>query len=89
MFSAMGSREIPSGDRGRGTRRLPAEKSFKRGIVQAFSDGFAHKPATTFGTMNSDNRTNAARRRRPEFLRLHRANPLPSPMPRHLKRSRS
>jgi hypothetical protein len=27
---------------------------FKRGIVRAFADCFIHKPATTFGTMNSD-----------------------------------
>jgi hypothetical protein len=27
---------------------------FKRRIVQAFADGFAHKPQTTFGTVNAD-----------------------------------
>jgi hypothetical protein len=27
---------------------------FKRGIVRAFADGFAHKPVTAFGTMNTD-----------------------------------
>ncbi len=30
--------------------RIPDSK----GVVQAFSDGFGHKPVTTFGTMNSD-----------------------------------
>jgi hypothetical protein len=50
---------------------------FKRGIVQAFSDGFAHKPATTFGTMNSDvlERTLPGYRR-PNFCELIVANPL-------------
>ena len=27
---------------------------FKESIIQAFADGFAHKPGTTFGTMNDD-----------------------------------
>jgi len=27
---------------------------FKKGIVQAFADGFAYRPETTFGTMNAD-----------------------------------
>jgi hypothetical protein len=27
---------------------------FRRRIVQAFADGFAHKPQTTFGTVNAD-----------------------------------
>jgi hypothetical protein len=27
---------------------------FKRRIIQTFADGFAHKPQTTFGTMNAD-----------------------------------
>ena len=50
---------------------------FKRGIVQAFSDGFAHKPVTTFGTMNSDvlERTLPGYRR-PNFCDLIAANPL-------------
>jgi hypothetical protein len=51
---------------------------FKRGIVQAFHDGFAHKPATTFGTMNSDvlERTLPGYHR-PHFCDLIAANPLP------------
>jgi hypothetical protein len=50
---------------------------FKRGIVQAFHDGFAFKPATTFGTMNSDvlERT-VAEYRRTNFCDLIDANPL-------------
>jgi hypothetical protein len=50
---------------------------FKRGIVLAFSDGFAHKPATTFGTMNSDvlERTLPGYRR-PNFRDFIAANPL-------------
>jgi len=50
--------------------------NFKRGIVQAFNDGFAHKPETTFGTMNSDvlERTSPGYRR-PNFCDLIAANP--------------
>jgi hypothetical protein len=50
--------------------------NFKRGIVQAFNDGFAHKPETTFGTMNSDvlERTLPGYRR-PNFCDLIAANP--------------
>jgi hypothetical protein len=50
---------------------------FKRGIVRAFSDGFASKPATAFGTMNSDvlERTLPGYRR-PNFCDLIAANPL-------------
>ena len=50
---------------------------FKRGIVRAFSDGFVHKPATTFGTMNSDvlERT-VPGYHRTDFCDLIAANPL-------------
>ena len=50
---------------------------FKRGIVRAFSDGFAYKPATTFGTMNSDvlERTQPGYQRT-NFCDLIAANPL-------------
>ena len=27
---------------------------FKESIIRAFAEGFAHRPDTTFGTMNSD-----------------------------------
>src|SRR5271154_2725598 len=42
--------EIPAGERDAVLAAYP-RIDFKRGIVQAFSDGFAHKPVTTFGTM--------------------------------------
>ena len=50
---------------------------FKSGIVRAFVDGFAYKPATTFGTMNTDvlERTQSGYRR-PNFCDLIAANPL-------------
>ena len=48
-----------------------------RGIVRAFADGFAYKPATAFGTMNADvlERTLPGYRR-PNFCDLIAANPL-------------
>ena len=50
---------------------------FKRGIVQAFADGFGYRPETTFGTMNTDilERTQPGYRR-PNFCDLIAANPL-------------
>jgi hypothetical protein len=50
---------------------------FKRGIVQAFADGFAYRPETTFGTMNADilERTQPGYRR-PNLCDLIAANPL-------------
>ena len=57
--------EIPDGDRDAVLAAYPRIE-FKRGIVRAFSDGFAHKPGTTFGTMNTDvlERTLSGYRRR-------------------------
>jgi HD superfamily phosphodiesterase len=50
---------------------------FKTGIVQAFADGFAYKPATTFGTMNTDVlERKLPGYRRPNFCELIAANPL-------------
>ena len=71
-----GLQEIPAGDRDAVLAAYP-RVNFKRGIVQAFSDGFAHKPATTFGTMNTDvlERTLPGYRR-PNFCELIAANPL-------------
>jgi hypothetical protein len=68
--------EIPAGDRDAVIAEYP-RNNFKRGIVQAFSDGFAHKPVTTFGTMNSDvlERTLPGYRR-PNFCDLIAANPM-------------
>ena len=50
---------------------------FKAGIVRAFADGFASKPATAFGTMNTDvlEKTQPGYRR-PNFCDLIAANPL-------------
>ncbi len=45
--------EIPVADRDAVLAAYP-RVDFKRGIIQAFADGFAYKPATTFGTMNTD-----------------------------------
>jgi hypothetical protein len=35
-------------------RAHPRSGSFKEDIIQAFYDGFGHKPDTTFGTVNAD-----------------------------------
>jgi hypothetical protein len=50
---------------------------FTKGIVQAFADGLAYRPETTFGTMNSDilERTQPSYRRT-NFCDLIAANPL-------------
>ncbi len=71
-----GLNEISPSDRDAVLAAYP-RVDFKRGIVQAFSDGFSFKPATTFGTMNTD----VLERTRPEFRRtnfcdLIAANPL-------------
>jgi len=68
--------EIPVSDRDAVLAAYP-RIDFKRGIVRAFSDGFAHKPATTFGTMNTDvlERT-VPGYRRPNFCDFIAANPL-------------
>ena len=36
------------------TSLFPRSNNFKEDIIQAFYDGFHHKPGTTFGTMNAD-----------------------------------
>jgi hypothetical protein len=68
--------EIPAGDRDAVLAAYP-RIDFKRGIVQAFTDGFAYKLVTTFGTMNSDvlERTLPGYHR-PNFCDLIAANPL-------------
>jgi hypothetical protein len=68
--------EIAAADRNAVLTAYP-RIDFKRGIVQAFSDGFAFKPQTAFGTMNTDvlDRT-APGYRRPNFCDLIAANPL-------------
>jgi hypothetical protein len=51
--------------------------NFKCGIVRAFTEGFAHKPASTFGTMNSDVLERMLPGyHRPNFCDLIAANPL-------------
>ena len=50
---------------------------FKKGIVQAFADGFGYRPETTFGTMNTDILEGTQPDyRRPNFCDLIAANPL-------------
>jgi hypothetical protein len=75
MSSAMGS---TSSRAATGTPSSPRTRvDLKRGIVRAFADGFAFKPATTFGTMNTDvlERTLPGYPR-PNFCDLIAANPL-------------
>jgi hypothetical protein len=68
--------EIPASDRAAVLAAYP-RSDFKRGIVQAFSDGFAYKPMTTFGTMNTDVLERLVPGyRRPNFCDLIAANPL-------------
>jgi hypothetical protein len=52
-------------------------RATKRRIVRAFADGFAHKPMTTFGSMNTDvlERT-VPGYHRPNFCDLIAANSL-------------
>lgn len=68
--------EIPIGDRASVLAAYP-RVDFKKGIVQAFADGFGYRPATTFGTMNADilERTQPGYRRT-NFCDLVAANPL-------------
>ena len=72
----VGLDEIPIGDREAVLAAYP-RGDFERGIVRTFADGFAYKPATTFGTMNADvlERTLPGYRR-PNFCDLIAANPL-------------
>ena len=71
-----GLSEIPAGDRDAVLAAYP-RVDFKRGIVEAFVDGFGYKPMTAFGTMNTDvlERTLPGYRR-PNFCELIAANPL-------------
>jgi hypothetical protein len=71
-----GLAEIPASARAAVLAAYP-RIDFKRGIVQAFSGGFAYKPTTAFGTMNTDmlERTLPSYRR-PNFCDLIAANPL-------------
>jgi hypothetical protein len=72
----VGLDEIPIGDRDAVLAAYP-RIDFQRGIVRAFSEGCAYKPATTFGTMVADvvERTLPGHRR-PNFCEMIAANPL-------------
>jgi HD domain len=72
----VGLDEIPIGDRDAVLAAYP-RVDFERGIIRAFSEGCAYKPATAFGTMNADvlERTLPGYRR-PNFCELIAANPL-------------
>jgi HD domain len=72
----VGLGEIPPAERDAVLAAYP-RIDFKRGIVQALADGFAHKPATTFGTGNSDVlELTLPDYRRPNLCELIAANPL-------------
>jgi hypothetical protein len=49
-----GYSEVSTEDRELVVAAHPRGTGFKEGIVHAFNEGFKHKPATTFGTMNDD-----------------------------------
>ena len=68
--------EIPVADRDAVLAAYP-RGDFGRGIVRAFADGFGYRPATAFGTMNTDilEKTQPGYRR-PNFCDLIAANPL-------------
>ena len=68
--------EIPVGDRDAVLAAYP-RVDFEWGIIRAFGDGLADKPATAFGTLNADvlERTLPGYRR-PNFCDLIAANPL-------------
>ena len=72
----VGLDEIPIGDRDAVLAAYP-RIDFERGIVQAFSEGCAYKPVTTFGTMVDDVVERALPGyHRPNFCDLIAANPL-------------
>ncbi len=50
----LGYSEVSSEDRELVVAAHPRGNGFKEGIIHAFNDGFKHKPASTFGTMNDD-----------------------------------
>jgi HD domain len=49
----LGYDQVPADARNEVIAAFP-RVDFKRRIVQAFAEGFAHKPQTTFGTVNAD-----------------------------------
>ena len=72
----IGLDEIPAEDRDAVLAAYP-RIDFKRGIVRAFADGFAYKPETAFGTMNTDVlESTVPGYQRPNFCALIAANSL-------------
>lgn len=52
-FDVLGFEEIPAEQRAEVTAAHPLP-DFKREIVRAFAGGMAHRPESTFGTVNAD-----------------------------------
>jgi len=50
----IGYHEVPDAQREAVLKAHPRGEAFKEKLIQAFYDGFGHKPETTFGTMNDD-----------------------------------
>jgi hypothetical protein len=50
----IGYLDVPEADREAVVKAHPRGDHFKEKIIQAFQDGFCHKPETTWGTMNDD-----------------------------------
>ena len=70
--------EFTEAEREAVVRAHPRSGRFKEGIIQAFYDGFHHKPETTFGTVNADVLADKDPSFRPEnFCRVIRASAWP------------
>ena len=70
--------EFTEAEREAVVRAHPRPGHFKERIIQAFYDGFHHKPETTFGTVNADVLADNDRSFRPEnFCRVIRASAWP------------
>jgi hypothetical protein len=70
--------EFTEAERGAVVGAHPRPGRFKEEIIQAFYDGFHHKPATTFGTVNADVLADKDASFRPEnFCRVIRASAWP------------
>jgi hypothetical protein len=72
------SSEFTEAEREAVVRAHPRPVHFKEEIIQAFYDGFHHKPETTFGTVNADVLADKDSSFRPEnFCRVIRASAWP------------
>lgn len=70
--------ELTEAEREAVVRAHPRPGRFKEEIIQAFYDGFHHKPETTFGTVNADVLADKDPSFRPEnFCRVIRASAWP------------